>query len=133
MALYESTFIARQDMSKTDIAKLTDQLVGIIRDGGGKVVKNEYWGLRPLSYRIKKNRKGHYTMLGLDAPYEAVREMQRQISLNEEVLRNVTIRVETLDEEPSVMMNQRAGRDENEAGDDEPAIATTDTDNKEEA
>lgn len=114
MPLYESTIIARQDLSRQDVSKLTDEVIALLQQGGGKIVKNEYWGLRNLAYRVKKNRKGHYTMLGLDAPFAAVKEMQRTLGINESVLRNITIRVDELDEEPSVMMNQRSGREDGE-------------------
>ena len=111
MALYESTFIARQDMSKQDVAGLADSFSDVITKNGGKIVKNEYWGLKTLAYKINKSRKGHYTMLGLDAPAAAVKELERTMGLNEDVVRAVTIRVEELDAEPSVMMNQNK-RDE---------------------
>lgn len=114
MPLYESTFIARQDLSRQDVNKLADQYSDIIRQGGGTVVKNEYWGLRPLAYRIQKNRKGHYTMLGIDAPFDAVKEMQRNMRINETILRTLTVRVDEMSDEPSVMMNQRAGREDGE-------------------
>lgn len=115
MPLYESTFIARQDLSKQDVTRLTDTFTAIVEKSGGKVVKSEYWGLRNLAYRINKNRKGHYTMLGIDAPYDAVKEMERNIRISEEVLRAMTIRVETLDSNPSAMMNARTGRDDERA------------------
>src|SRR5690349_20647152 len=110
MPLYESTFVARQDLSKQDVTKLTDQFTSIIENGGGKIVKNEYWGLRNLAYRIRKNRKGHYTMLGIDAPFVAVKEMQRTMGIQEEIIRTLTVRVDELDENPSAMMNMRSGR-----------------------
>ena len=111
MALYENTFITRQDLSKQDITKLTDSLSDIIVKNGGKVVKNEYWGLRNLAYKINKSRKGHYVMLGIDAPSAAVKEMERNMRHNEDVVRSLTIRVEEIEEGPSVMMNQNR-RDE---------------------
>jgi small subunit ribosomal protein S6 len=119
MPLYESTFIARQDLSRQDVARLSDAYAAIIESGGGKVVKNEYWGLRGLAYRIQKNRKGHYTLLGIDAPHEAVKEMQRNMRINEEIIRTLTVRVEEISEEPSPVMSARAGRDEGEGGEPE--------------
>lgn len=112
MPLYESTLITRQDLSRQDITKLTDSLSTIVQTGGGKVVKNEYWGLRSLSYRISKNRKGHYAMLAIDAPAAAVREMERNIRINEDIIRALTVRVEEIPEGPSVMMQQSRGRDD---------------------
>jgi small subunit ribosomal protein S6 len=123
MPLYESTFIARQDLSRADVTRLTDTLTGIIENNGGKIVKNEYWGLRSLAYRIKKNRKGHYTLLGLDAPFEAVKEMQRNIGINEEILRAMTVRVDELDSNPSPIMNSRSGRDDTPGEGEETAQA----------
>lgn len=112
MSLYESTFIARQDLSKADVTKLADSFGAIVEANGGKVVKNEYWGLRNLAYLVNKSRKGHYTMLGIDAPAAAVKEMERNMRINEDVLRNLTIRVNELSDEPSVMMQQSRGRDD---------------------
>jgi small subunit ribosomal protein S6 len=112
MPLYESTFITRQDLSRQDITKLGDSLTTIIEQGGGKVVKNEYWGIRGLAYRIRKNRKGHYTMLAIDAPAAAIAEMQRNMGINEDIIRTLTVRVDEIEEGPSAMMQQSRGRDE---------------------
>ena len=112
MPLYESTFIARQDMSRQDITKLADSLVSIVEAGGGKVVKNEYWGLKTLAYKINKHRKGHYTMLAIDAAPSAVHEMERNMRINEDIVRMLTIRVDAHEEGPSVQMQQARGRDE---------------------
>ena len=104
MALYESVFIARQDVSATQVDSLTDSFEKIISDNGGSVERREYWGLRTLAYRIKKNRKGHYVMLNLEAPSGAVQEMERNMRLNEDILRYMTIRIEKMREEPSPIM-----------------------------
>ena len=112
MPLYEATFITRQDLSRQDVGKLSDSLGAIIEQGGGKVVKNEYWGLRSLAYRIRKNRRGHYNMLALDAPATAVKEMERNMRINEDIIRGLTIRVDVHEEGPSSMMQQARGRDE---------------------
>lgn len=111
MPCYESTFIARQDLSKQDVTKMADDFSAIIAAGGGKVVKNEYWGLKTLAYKINKSRKGHYTMLAIDAPAKAVKELERNMRINEDVIRALTVRVESVDDTPSVMMNQNK-RDE---------------------
>ena len=116
MPLYESVFIARQDISASQAEGLADQFTKIIEDGGGKVAKREYWGLRGLAYKIKKNRKGHYTLFNIDAPSAAVTEMERNMSLNEDVLRYLTIKVEELEEGPSVMMQARDRRDGGRGG-----------------
>jgi small subunit ribosomal protein S6 len=123
MALYETVFIARQDVSTPQVEALTDELSNIITSNGGQVSKKEYWGLRNIAYRIKKNRKGHYVLLNIDAPSAAVKEMERQAGLNEDVLRVLTVRVEELEEGPSAMMqskNQREDRPRRGDGDDRP-------------
>lgn len=114
MPLYESTFVTRQDLTRQDVTKLTDQFSSIIEQGGGKVVKSEYWGLRNLAYRVRKNRKGHYTMLAVDAPFAAVKEMQRTMGIEEDIIRTLTVRVEEIEEGPSVMMTSRGGREDGE-------------------
>ena len=107
MALYEHTLIARQDISAQQAEALNDQLKAMIEEQGGKVAKIEYWGLRNLAYRINKNRKGHYSLLALDAPAPAVKEMERQLSLNEDVLRFLTVKVDELDLELSPILARR--------------------------
>ena len=117
MALYEHIIIARQDISPQQAEALNDTLKHLIEDQGGHVAKIEYWGLRNLTYRIKKNRKGHYSLLALDAPSDAVKEMERQISLNEDVLRYLTVRVEELDLELSPVLARRDRDRERDRGD----------------
>ncbi|CCG41218.1 30S ribosomal protein S6 [Magnetospirillum molischianum] len=112
MPLYESVFIARQDISAPQVETLTEELSNIIVQGGGTVSKKEFWGLRNITYRVKKNRKGHYVLLNIDAPSAAVKEMERQMSINEDVLRTLTIRVEELEEGPSAMMQSKNSRDD---------------------
>jgi small subunit ribosomal protein S6 len=117
---YESVFIARQDVAQPQVDALTDTFTKVVTDLGGKVTKKEYWGLRGLSFRIKKNRKGHYVLMNLDAPPAAVHEMERQMRINEDVLRYLTVRVEELEEGPSAMLqsrNQREDRPRREFGD----------------
>ena len=123
MSLYECVFIARQDISAQQVETLTADLTNILTQGGGSVSKTEYWGLRNIAYRVKKNRKGHYVLLNIDAPSAAVKEMERQMSINEDVLRTLTIRVEELEEGPSAMMQSKNSRDERPRrgdGDDRP-------------
>ncbi|WEJ57442.1 30S ribosomal protein S6 [Devosia sp. FJ2-5-3] len=115
MALYEHIFLARQDVSQQQVEELTTALTEILAQGGGKVTKNEYWGLKGLSYRIRKNRKAHYTLLNLDAPATAVAEMERQMRINEDILRFMTVRVDELEEGPSAMMQKR-DRDDRDGG-----------------
>src|SRR6185503_207803 len=115
MPLYEHVFLARQDLSAQQIEDLTKQYSDVITGLGGKVTKNEYWGLKSLSYRINKNRKAHMTLLNVDAPSAAVTEIERQERLSEDVLRYLTIRVEELEEGPSAMM-RKSDRDRDERG-----------------
>jgi small subunit ribosomal protein S6 len=107
MALYEHVLIARQDISAQQAEALNDQLKALLEEQGGTVAKIEYWGLRNLAYRIKKNRKGHYSLLAIDAPAPAVKEMERQLSINEDVLRFGTFKVEELDLELSPILARR--------------------------
>lgn len=116
MALYEHVIMARQDLSTQQVEELTARLSGIITEAGGKIAKNEYWGLKSLSYRINKNRKAHMTLLNVDAPSAALNEVERQERLSEDVLRYLTIRVEELEEGPSAMM-RKSDRDRDDRGD----------------
>jgi small subunit ribosomal protein S6 len=112
MPFYENIFIARQDISTTQVEALADTFATLVSENGGKVEKREYWGLRNLSYRMKKNRKGHYVLFNLEAPPAAVSELERNMRINEDVLRYLTIRVEALETEPSAMMQSRNRGDE---------------------
>src|SRR5215831_8650826 len=114
MPFYENVFIARQDISATQAEALTETFSNLIGELGGKVTKKEHWGLRNIAYRIKKNRKGHYVLLNIDAPAAAVTEMERQMRINEDVLRYLTVRVDALEEGPSVVMQNRGRGDERE-------------------
>ena len=106
MPLYEHVFLARQDVSAQQVEDLTAQLTGVIEQLGGKVTKLEQWGVKSLSYRVRKNRKAHFTFLNVDAPSAALAEIERQERLNEDVLRYLTIRVEEHEEGPSAMMRK---------------------------
>ncbi len=107
MPLYEHILMARQDISTQQVEALTESLKSIIEEGGGSIAKTEYWGLKPITYRIKKNRKAHYTLMNIDAPHEAVAEMERLMRLNADVLRFLTLKVEAHEEGPSAMMRKR--------------------------
>src|ERR1700710_2162188 len=115
MALYEHIFLARQDVSAQQVEELTNTLTEVLSTNGGKVTKNEYWGVKTLSYRIRKNRKAHYSLLNIDAPHAAVAEMERQMRISEDILRFLTIRVDELEEGPSAMMQKR-DRDDDRGG-----------------
>lgn len=111
MAFYENVFIARQDLAQAQVDALADQFTATLKELGGEVKKREYWGLRSLSFRIKKNRKAHYLMLCIDAPAKAIAEIERQMGINEDILRHLTVRVEAIDEAPSAMMQKRDERE----------------------
>ncbi len=112
MPLYENVFIARQDISGAQVDALADTFTQLVADNGGEVKKREYWGLRNLTYRMRKNRKGHYVLLNLSAPPAAVAELERTMRINEDVIRYLTIRVDALEEVPSVVMQSRGSRDD---------------------
>ena len=112
MPLYENVFIARQDISGAQVDALADTFSQLVADNGGEVKKREYWGLRNLMYRMRKNRKGHYVLLNLSAPPAAVAELERTMRINEDVIRYMTIRVDELEDGPSVVMQSRGSRDD---------------------
>ncbi|MGH7066927.1 MAG: 30S ribosomal protein S6 [Acetobacteraceae bacterium] len=114
MPLYECVLIARNDATQQQVDALADQITEGIGAGGGSVKKREYWGMRNLAYRIKKNRKGHYMLLGLEAPPAAITEMERLLRLNEDVLRFLTLRVPAIEEGPSAILARRG--DDRERG-----------------
>jgi small subunit ribosomal protein S6 len=107
MAFYECVFIARQDLSQTQAEGLVTKFEAVIKENGGKIKNHEYWGLRPLAYPIKKNKKGHYALLNVEAHANAVQEMERQMRFEENVIRFLSIKVDALSKEPSIMMHQR--------------------------
>ncbi len=117
MALYEHVFLARQDVSSQQVEALVEQFKGVLEENGGSVGRTESWGLKSLSYRINKNRKAHYTLMDIDAPAAAVQEMERQMRINEDVLRYMTIRVDAHEEGPSIMMQKRDRDDRPRRGD----------------
>lgn len=111
MALYEHVFLARQDVSNQQVETLTKEFSDIIEAGGGKIAKSEYWGLKTLNFKIKKNRKAHYSLFNIDAPPAAVAEMERRMSLSTDILRFLTVKVEAHETEPSAPM-RKGDRDE---------------------
>jgi len=117
MPLYEHIFIARQDISGAQAESLIEEFSNIVTENGGSVVGHEYWGVRPMAYKINKNRKGHYSLFNIDGPPAAVQELERQEKLNEDILRAMTIKVEELDEEPSPVLSRRDRGDRGDRGD----------------
>jgi len=118
MALYEHVFLARQDLAQAQVDTLAETATKIIEDNKGKVVKTESWGLRSLAYKIAKNRKAHYVMLEIDAPAGVVAELERQTQINEDIIRYMTVKVDALEEGPTVMM-RKSDRDRERRGDRE--------------
>lgn len=117
MPLYECVFIARNDVTQQQVETIADEIGTALVEQGGHVQKREYWGLRGLAYKVKKNRKGHYMLLGIDAPAPAMQEIVRRLGLNEDVLREMTIRVEAIDAEtPSAILAKRADDRDRERG-----------------
>jgi len=127
LAYYECVFIARQDISATQVEGLCETFTKVISDNGGSVVKTENWGLRTLSYRINKNRKAHYIMFNIDAPAAAVHEMERQMRINEDTLRYLTIKLDAIEEGPSVMMQSRQRDDRPRRYDNDSSTSNTET------
>jgi small subunit ribosomal protein S6 len=116
MPLYEHVFLARQDVSQTQVEALTKEFTDVIEQLEGKVAKTEYWGLRSLTYKIKKNRKAHYTLLNIDASPAAIAEMERRMGISTDVLRFLTVRVEEHEAEPSVQMRKSDREERGERG-----------------
>jgi small subunit ribosomal protein S6 len=108
MSFYECVFIARQDISGQDVQKLTEKFDDIFKSFGGELMKREYWGLRQLAYVVKKNKKGHYMMMGVRAPADAIKEFERNCKINEDIIKFLTLRVKSIDEKPSIMMQAPA-------------------------
>jgi small subunit ribosomal protein S6 len=112
MALYEHVFIARQDLSIIQTEDLIKQYSEVLKDNGGKIIGNEYWGLRTLAYKINKNRKGHYSLIKSDSPPSAAQEMERLMKLNEDIMRVLTIKVQKHEDGPSIMMRSKSKNEE---------------------
>lgn len=115
MPLYEHVFLARQDISQAQVEALTKEFTQALEENGGKVAKTEYWGVKSIAFKIKKNRKAHYSLLNLDAPPAAVAEMERRMGIHPDILRFITVRVEEHETEPSVQM-RKSDRDDRRDG-----------------
>jgi small subunit ribosomal protein S6 len=117
MALYEHVFLARQDVTAQQVEAMTESYKAVIEAKGGAVTKVEYWGLKSLAFRIKKNRKAHYALFNISGPAAAITEMERQMRISEDILRFMTVRVEELEDGPSVMLQRRDRDRDDERGD----------------
>lgn len=116
MPLYEHVFLARQDISQAQVDALTKEYSDVITEAGGKIAKVEYWGVKTLAFKIKKNRKAHYSLMNIEAPPAAVAEMERRMGLSPDVIRFITIRVDEHETEPSIQM-RKSDRDDRRDGD----------------
>ena len=116
MPLYEHVFLARQDISQSQVEALMKEYAQVIEEGGGRVGKTEYWGVKTIAFKIKKNRKAHYSLMNIDCPPSAINEMERRMGLSSDVIRFLTVRVEAHEMEPSVQM-RKSDRDERREGD----------------
>lgn len=123
MALYETVIIARQDISAKQAEDMASAFAKIVNDNGGKLKNTESWGLRNLAYKIKKNRKGHYTLMHFDAPASAIAEMERNIRLHEDVLRFLTVTIEKLPEGPSAILKPSQDDEREGRGFDKPRFS----------
>jgi len=132
MRLYESVFIARQDITSAQVEAMADEFAEIITSAGGLIKKREYWGLRSLAYRIKKNRKGHYVMFNMETGPEALREYERIMGLNEDVLRFLNLNIEEVEDGPSIMMQAKTERSSRGQRDHSDADARDDKDDSSE-
>jgi small subunit ribosomal protein S6 len=117
MPLYEHTFLARQDVTQAQVEALMKEFEGVITAGNGKVTKQEYWGLKGLAFKVKKNRKAHYAFFNIDSPPAAVAEMERLMGINPDVIRFLTVRVEELETEPSIQMRKQDREERGDRGD----------------
>ena len=117
MPLYEHTFLARQDVTQTQVEALMKEFEGVVEEGKGKITKQEYWGLKNLAFKIKKNRKAHYAFFNIDAEPAAITEMERRMSINSDVIRFLTVKVEAHETEPSIQMRKQDRDDRGDRGD----------------
>ena len=124
MALYESVIIGRQDLTPGQFETLLEKFIAVIQSFKGEIKKRENWGIRNLAYKINKNRKGHYMLLNIDGPPEAIKEYERLMRLDEDIIRFLTIKIKSIDEKPSPLMVNNSDRSKNETTKDETFSAS---------
>ena len=124
MALYESVIIGRQDLTPGQFETLLEKFIAVIQSFKGEIKKRENWGIRNLAYKINKNRKGHYMLLNIDGPPEAIQEYERLMRLDEDIIRFLTIKIKSIDEKPSPLMVNNSDRSKNEITKDENSSAS---------
>jgi len=124
MALYESVIIGRQDLTNSQFETLIDEFTSVIKSHDGEIKKSEYWGIRNLAYKINKNRKAHYYMLNISSSSETISEYERLLGLHEDIIRFLTVKIDKVDENPSLLMNNKVDRHRNESASDNIEIAS---------
>jgi len=124
MALYESVIIGRQDLTNSQFEALIEEFISVIKSHDGEIKKTEYWGIRNLAYKINKNRKAHYYMLNISSSPETISEYERLLGLHEDIIRFLTIKIDKVDENPSLLMNNKVDRHRNESASDNIDIAS---------
>ena len=118
MALYESVIIGRQDLTPSQFETIINEFISVIESLKGTIQKQESWGLRNLAYKINKNRKGHYMLLNIDGPADAIVEYERLMRLHEDIIRFLTMRIKSVDEKPSPLMSNKNDRQKKLSADD---------------
>ena len=126
MALYESVIIGRQDLTNSQFETLIDEFTSVIKSHDGEIKKTEYWGIRNLAYKINKNRKAHYYMLNISSSPETISEYERLLGLHEDIIRFLTVKIDKVDENPSLLMNNKFDRHRNDSVSDNIDIASKD-------
>ena len=124
MALYESVIIGRQDLTNSQFETLIEEFVSVIKSHDGEIKKTEYWGIRNLAYKINKNRKAHYYMLNISSSPEAIFEYERLLGLHEDIIRFLTVKIDKVDENPSLLMNNKVDRHRNDSDSDKIDITS---------
>lgn len=124
MALYESVIIGRQDLTNSQFETLIDEFTSVIKSHDGEIKKTEYWGIRNLAYKINKNRKAHYYMLNISSSPETISEYERLLGLHEDIIRFLTVKIDKVDENPSLMMNNKVDRHRSDLVSDNIDIAS---------
>ena len=124
MALYESVIIGRQDLTNSQFEALIDEFISVIKSHDGEIKKTEYWGIRNLAYKINKNRKAHYYMLNISSSPETISEYERLLGLHEDIIRFLTVKIDKVDENPSLLMNNKVDRHRNDSDSDNIDIAS---------
>ena len=124
MALYESVIIGRQDLTNSQFETLIDEFTSVIKSHDGEIKKTEYWGIRNLAYKINKNRRAHYYMLNISSSSETISEYERLLGLHEDIIRFLTVKIDKVDENPSLLMNNKIDKHRNDSASDNIDIAS---------